>query len=327
MVTRGVAARAAAVGAVLVLTAGLAACGSDDEGTGGADVVVTTNILGDVVRTIVGDDAEVEVVMPPSSNPHDFSPSAQQAAAMRDAAVIVVNGRGFEEGLLDTVAAAEDDGATVIAATDGLPETDEHGEEVADEDDEHPEDDDHADEHAHDEDAHFFSDPVLMAAAVEHLAAELRTHVPALDTDAFTERVDAYLDKLVALHEEVGDLLAAVPEERRVLVTNHEVLGFFADRYGFEILGVIVPGGSTLAEPSAADLAALADAIREAGVPAIFADTSSPARLAEALAAEGTDVAVVELFTESLGEEGSGADTYLGMIRTNAERIAAALGG
>jgi len=292
----------------LAAAAGLAACGSDDEGAGagagagsGADVVVTTNVLGDVVRTIVGDDATVHVVMPPGANPHDFALSAREAATMRDAGVIVVNGRGFEEGLLDTVEAAEADGALVITATDGLSEADEG--------------------------AHFFADPVLMAAAVEQLAAELRANVPALDTDAFTGRVDAYLAALDDLHAEVTDLLAAVPEERRVLVTNHEVLGSFADRYGFEVLGVIVPGGSTLAEPSAADLDDLAQAIAEAGVPAIFAETSAPQRLAQALAAEGTDVEVVELYTESLGEAGSGADTYLGMVRTNAERIAAALGG
>src|SRR5690606_19623413 len=109
--------------------------------------------------------------------------------------------------------------------------------------------------------------------------------------------------------------------------TNHEVLGLFADRFGFQILGVIIPGGSTLAEPSAADLEALAEAIEEAGVPAIFAETSAPSRLADALAAEGTDVEVVELYTESLGADGSGAETYLGMIRTSADRIAAALAG
>src|SRR5690606_31803459 len=108
-------------------------------------------------------------------------------ATMRDAAVIVVNGRGFEEGLLDTVAAAEEDGAVVVEATDGLPETDEHGAEVPDAEvpDAEVEDADAGDDHghAHDEDAHFFADPVLMAAAVEHLAAELRANVPALDTD------------------------------------------------------------------------------------------------------------------------------------------------
>lgn len=281
---------------LLALAAGAAACSSTDGAE--ADVVVTTSVLGDVVGTIVGDDATVHVVVPPGADPHDFAPSPREAALMREAGVIVVNGHGLEEGLLDSVEAAEADGAVVIAAADGVPD---------------------------DGDAHFFSDPVLMAAAVEHLADELREHVPALATDAFAARVAAYLEDLDALVAEVDARLAPVPAERRVLVTNHDVLGAFADRFGFEVVGVIVPGGSTLAEPGAADLAALAEAVRELGVPAVFADASAPRRLAEALAAEGTDVEVVELFTESLGEPGSGADTYLGMIRTNAERIAAAL--
>jgi len=103
-------------------------------------------------------------------------------------------------------------------------------------------------------------------------------------------------------------------------------LGYFADRYDFEVLGAVVPGGSTLAEPSAADLAGLAALIEARAVPAIFADTSSPSRVVAALAAESGGVEVVRLYSESLGSAGSGADTYVGMVRTNAERIAAALG-
>lgn len=296
---------------VALLLAGAAtACGSDgtggggDAGAGGARVVVTTNILGDVVRTIVGDGATVDVIMPPGSNPHDFAPSAKQAAAMRQADVLVVNGRRFEEGLVDTIEAAEADGTVVVTATDAVPG-----------------------DGARATDPHVFTDPVLMQAVVEHLETTLADDVPGLDTAAFHQRVDDYRAALADLDAEVTDTLAAVPADRRVLVTNHQVLGFFADRYGFDVLGVVIPGGTTLAEPSAADLVDLADRIAAAGVPAIFAETSAPARLADALAKEGADVEVVELYTESLGEPGSEAGTYLDMVRTNAERIAAALGG
>jgi zinc/manganese transport system substrate-binding protein len=137
--------------------------------------------------------------------------------------------------------------------------------------------------------------------------------------------VTAYLDSLGSLDQEVDGLVATVPPDDRLLVTNHEVFGYFADRYGFEVVGAVIPGGSTLAEPSAAELADLVHQIDDRGVPAVFAETSSPTRLAEALAAEGADVAVVELFSESLGEPGSLGDTYLRMVRTNAERITAAL--
>jgi zinc/manganese transport system substrate-binding protein len=166
---------------------------------------------------------------------------------------------------------------------------------------------------------------VRVRQAAELIADQLQTTIPELDTPAVQTRVDGYLAELDALHVEVEGLVAGIPDEDRLLVTNHEVFGYFADRYDFEVVGVIVPGGSTLAEPSAADLTDLAREIDERGVPAIFAETSSPTRLADALAAEGTDVEVVELYSESLGEPGSPGDTYIGMIRTNAERIAAAL--
>jgi zinc/manganese transport system substrate-binding protein len=296
---------------VITLLAALAGagCGGDDRESGDSvpRIVVTTNILGDVVENLVGDAAEVEVVMPPNADPHDFAASARQAASMRTADALVVNGLGFEEGLIDTVEAAEDDGVPVITAADAVEPLP-----IADGGD--PRDD-----------PHLFTDPVRVRQAAELIADRLAETITSLDTPAVEERVADYLAELDALHVEVEDLLAGIPDEDRLLVTNHEVFGYFADRYGFEILGVIIPGGSTLAEPSAEDLADLARQIDERGVPAIFAETSSPTRLADALAAEGTDVEVVELYSESLGEPGSPGDTYIGMIRTNAERIAAAL--
>lgn len=287
-----------------------AACGAGEGSDGGqARVVVTTSILGDVVEQLVGDAAAVEVLMPPGAAPHDFAPSARQVAALREADMVVVSGLGFEVGLLDAIEAAEADGVAVVTAADAiepLPLTG-AGEDGG-------------------PDPHWFTDPVRTAAAVSFVADALAAGVDGLATPAYRDRVDAYLEKLAALDAEVAATLAAVPAERRVLVTNHEVFGYFADRYGFEVLGAVIPSGSTLAEPSAAELRALADDIAAAGVPAIFADTSSPRRLADALAAEGTDVAVVELYSESLGPPGSDGATYLELVRTNAERIAAALG-
>ncbi len=292
----------------LMALPGVAACGGGDEGGSvGAHVVVSTNILGDVVQNLVGDAAQVEVLLPSNADPHDFAPSARQVASMREADALVVNGLGFEAGLLDTVEAAKADGVRVISAAEAIEPL------AVPADDSTP-------------DPHLFTDPVRMRQAAQHLAEELKAEIPALDTPEVRDRVDTYLAELDALDTEVEELLAGIPPERRVLVTNHEVFGYFADRYHFEILGAVVPGGSTLAEPSAADLAALANLIEDRHVPAIFADTSSPTRLADALAAEGVDVEVVELYSESLGEPGSGGDTYIGMVRTNARRIAGALG-
>ncbi len=294
------------IGVVALVAAG---CGTDgDESVdSGPHVVVTTSILGDVVENLVGDAAEVEVVMPPNADPHDFAASARQAASMRTADALVINGLGFEEGLLDTIEAAEDDGVPVITATAAIePLPLGEGEAAKD-------------------DPHLFTDPVRLRQAADLIADQLQTIIPELDTPAVDTRVGRYLAALDALDAEVERRLAGIPSEDRVLVTNHEVFGYFADRYDFVVLGVIIPGGSTLAEPSAEDLADLAREIDERGVPAIFAETSSPARLADALAAEGAGVEVVELYSESLGEPGSPGDTYIGMVRTNAERIAAAL--
>jgi zinc/manganese transport system substrate-binding protein len=291
----------------------------------------------------VGEDATVAVVMPAGADPHEFQPSARQAAEMREADLLVTNGGGLEAGLDSTIEGAEDDGVAVFTALDHVdPLPGAAGSEHAEGDhaeDDHTEDDDGTgsagdddDEHDHDGhdhgdiDPHFFTDPARMAVAAEALTAALVAESPELDTAVLRERADAYVAELRALDAEVEETVATVPDDRRVLVTTHDVLGYFADRYGFELLGSVLPSVTTEGAPSAADIDALAGAVEETGVPAIFADASAPTDLADTLADEVGDIEVVELHTESLGETGSGADTYAGMIRTDAERIAAALG-
>jgi zinc/manganese transport system substrate-binding protein len=297
----------AAAVAVVALGALLAGCGDDDAVGEGPRIVVTTGILGDVVSNLVGDAADVEVIMPPNADPHDFAPSAKQAVALREADVVVANGLGFEAGLGDAVDAAEADGATVLTITDYVDTLPFDG----------PGD--------HGDDPHVFTDPARMVVIARSLADDLAEAVPELAQPAVRARADDYVETLDDLDREIGGVIDAIPAARRVLVTNHEVFGYFADRYGFEVLGAVVPGGSTLAEPSAADLAELAGLIDERDVPAIFVETSASRRLAEALAAEGADVAIVELYSESLGEPGSDGATYVAMMRTNANRIADAL--
>lgn len=296
------------VAAVLVAMLALAsaACGDGDAGDGGGtpSVVVTTSVLGDVVENLVGDAARVEVVVPAGVDPHEFAPSARQAATLREADVVVANGGGLEAGLDDTLEGAAADGATVFEAMDHVDDPLTEGDTV---------------------DPHFFTDPARMATVAEALAATLAAEVPGLDDPGAEQRAAAYVDDLRALDAEVEATLAAVPPERRTLVTNHEVLGYFADRYGFAVVGAVIPATTTQAAASAGEIDALARTITETGVPAVFTDTSATGDLADALAEEVGDVEVVALHTESLGEPGSGADTYAGMIRTNATRIAGAL--
>lgn len=287
-------------------------------------VVVSTSIWGNVVANVGGDDVRVEVVIPVGVDAHDFQPSAQQARLMAGADLVVVNGLHLEEGLLDLVASLEADGVEVLEIgelLDPIPLRGDHGHEDDDHDHGH-EDDNH--DHGN-EDPHVWFDPVRMARGAEIIAERL-SRIDPERADEWAAPGAAYRDRILEVHEEVEAILSVIPPERRKLVTNHDALGYFAERYGFEVVGTVIPGGATLAEPSARELAALVGIIREEEVPAIFGETTDPSVLAEAVAAEvGHPVEVVLLYTESLGLPGSGAETYLDMLVTNARLIAEAL--
>lgn len=289
-----------------------AACGGSDDQPAGDDarplIVVTTNILGDVVEEVVAGQAEVVSIMPVGADPHDFQLSAQETDRLLSADALVVNGGGFEAGLIDVVESAIAQGVPTFESISAV--------ETIDFDD-----GDHGGV-----DPHFFGDPVRMAAAVDGMVEFFVAEVDGLDVDALERSATEYLDALSEVDAEVSQLVDALDPAARVLVTNHEVFGYFADRYGFEVVGAVVPGGSTVEAASAADLAELAEIVRAKGVRAIFADTSSSDDLVDALASEVGDVEVVELYSESLGEPGSDGATYLEMVLTNAKRITTALG-
>jgi zinc/manganese transport system substrate-binding protein len=206
---------------------------------------------------------------------------------------------------------------------------DDHADDDHGHDDDDHADDDHADDDGHDhgdEDPHFWHDPHRMADAVPGLAELIVEALPELDADALRDRARALAEEYDAVDDEVAEILAAVPDERRYLITNHDTFGYFAVRYGFEVIGTVIPGGDTLAAPSAADLAELIEEIREHDLPAIFADNTIAPGLVRALADEaGVDVEVVTLYTDSLGEPGSDADSYVGMLLANARLVATAL--
>jgi zinc/manganese transport system substrate-binding protein len=327
--------------------AGAAASSSPtDEAAEGVRVVATTTILG----SVVGDVAQcaggtAETLMPVGADPHDFSPSAQQVATLVSADLVVANGLGLEEGLEDALAGAERDGATILEVAPQLDPIpfggDAHAEEEAGQSDEeaaHSDDEAapgekdaaHTDEAGKDDghgslDPHVWQDVARMATAATLVGDQL---AELTGDDAYASCGAQVRDELLDVDEQVRGVLESVPAQQRVLVTDHDSLGYLADAYGFEVVGTVIPGGSTLAEPSSAELAALAGTIQEQGVPAIFANTSSPTELVDAVAAEtGTQVQVVGLYLDSLGPEGSGAETYTDMVTTNAERIADALQG
>lgn len=271
-------------------------------------VAVTTNILADAVRQIAGDRVEVLDLMPAGADPHSFQISAQEAARMRDAELIVSNGLGLEEGLAQHIEAAAGDGVAVVAAGDAVQTVE------------------WTTEDATGVDPHFWTDPVQMTAALRSVSAAIAEHVPGIDLGTLNSATNAYLGEIAALDADLEARFSAIPQERRALVTNHHVFGYLAKRYGFTVVGAVIPSGTTLAAPSASDLDSLAGAIRSTGVTTIFVDSSQPSRLAEVLASEaGLGVAVTPLHTESLSGPGGGAETYLEMMRSNARTIEAGL--
>jgi zinc/manganese transport system substrate-binding protein len=296
---------------LIALSLALAAMMSGCAVTPAADkpqIIVTTNILGDVVRQVVGDEAEVTTLMKPNADPHSFEISAQQAARMSEADLIVANGLGLEEGLEQHLKRTAKSGVKVFAAGEQvrtLSYSSGDAEGTAD--------------------PHFWTDPARMIDVVTALEGSLSS-VKGIHPGVVSERATAYRDRLKDLDREMEKSFASIPDGQRALVTNHHVFGYLADRFGFRVIGAVIPGGTTLAAPSAAELHALAEAIRDAGVPAIFAESSQPDRLVQVLAREaGLDVDVVALYTESLSERGQEAETYLAMMRTNTDRITAAL--
>ncbi|MCY4036104.1 MAG: metal ABC transporter substrate-binding protein [bacterium] len=191
--------------------------------------------------------------------------------------------------------------------------------------------DDHDDHEGHDHghhhsgaDPHVWFDPVRVADALPALSEALAAQA-GLDAAALDECTAAYRGELTALDAEVEQILAPLAPQDRLLVTNHDALGYFADRYGFKVVGTAIPGGSTLGQTNPAALQELVEVIGETGVSAIFSETTHSSDDAEALGREA-GVQVLSLYTGSLGPVGSGADTYTGFIRTNAKRIAEGLG-
>lgn len=298
--------RIAAFAAALVAAGALSACAPAGEDR--PLVVVSTNILGDVVTELVGDQAEVVTLMKPDSDPHSFEISAQEAARLRSADLVISNGLGLEEGLAQHLDAAADEGVAQFVAGDVVDVLPYASEDAAGADD-----------------PHFWTDPARMLQVVDALGPAL-AGIDGVDAQTLRSDTAAYRAELSELDAEMTAAFAAVPAERRALVTNHHVFGYLSDRFDVRLVGAAIPGGTTLAAPSAADLAELASAIRQAGVRTIFAESSSPDRLMRVLAEEaGVEVQVAELFTESLTAADGEAPDYLTMMRVNTQRIVAGL--
>lgn len=283
-------------------------------------IVVTTAVLGDVVENLVGEAFQVETIMPSGVAPHDFQASARQAESMQNADLLVVNGGGFEEGLLNIVNMATRQGVTTFTALEFA----------------EPLFFDHADEHQHgsDEsghpesglDPHFFTDPARMALVAEALVDLLTEQYPIQMNAQAVANTESYIKSLHQLDKDVEHILAAVPVEQRKMLTNHAVFGYFAERYDFEIVESIIPGGGISEGVGAEHLAKLVALMKSQDLDVIFVDRGATDRFAKVLQGELPGVMLVELYSETLGDKQSDAASYEDMVRANAIRIAQALG-
>lgn len=289
---------AAALLAAVAATAIATGCGSDDASSGDRpEIVVTTTMLGAVVQDLVGDAAEVQVLMPDGVDPHDFQPSARDAAALGEADLVVQNGLDLEEGLEDAIGTAEGDGVAVFSATDHVTLREfgegEHSEE------EHADEEEAEHEHGP-EDPHIWMDPIAMRDVALALAPVLNRDL-GLDVTDRSADLDARFE---ALDAEIRESLSVIPEAQRKLVTGHESMGYFADRYDFTLIGALIPSLSSQSQVSASNLAELRAVIEREDVPAIFNETGTPEGVADAIG-DQTGARVVEISTHTLPDDGS----------------------
>ena len=291
----------------------LGACGKEDAAdTDGLPVVATTTIIADMARNVGGDRVAIRSLVPANADPHSYEPTPREVGAVAEARVVLEHGMGLDTWISDMVRESGTK-AHVAVVTDGV--TTIEGEEHAAD----------ADGHSHEgEDPHVWFD----VANAKVMANNIRDALIAADPDgadtyrANTERYQSELDDLDAW---IREQVATVPEAQRKLVTNHDAFGYYVHAYGLTLVGTIVPSLDAQAQPSARDTAALIELIKAEEVRAIFTEAALNPSLAKRIAEDAGVQVVSDLYGDSLGPAGSGADTYIGMMRTDTTRIVEAL--
>jgi ABC-type Zn uptake system ZnuABC Zn-binding protein ZnuA len=287
----------------------LGACNqpSTPDGNGRIQLMATTSVVGDIVRQVGGEFVEVEILLPLGTDPHSFTPTPNDISRLAEAKLVFINGAGLEEFLTPMIESAGVD-VRLIDLSATLPLRSMVGEDI---------------EEDHGNDPHTWMDPNNVIVWTQVVAEALAQADPAhlADYQANAEQLQA---ELVDLDRWVREQVDQIPVAQRQLVTDHLVFGYFADRYSFQQIGAIIPGFSTLSEPSAQELAQLEDAIVRLKVPALFVGRAANQNLAERIA-EDTGVQVIQLYTHSLSPVGGEAEHYQDFIRYNVNAIVAGL--
>jgi len=278
------------------------------DGGEGLKILATTSLVGDVVSQVGGEKISPTVLLPLGTDPHSFSPTPRQASEIVDADIIFANGAGLEEflnPLLENVGGS----AQVIEVSQGIKlrsmhDEDSSGEQLVD-------------------DPHTWMDPNNVLIWVDNIVQSLSAKDPA-NADYYHQNGEAYKAKLRELDGWIESEVSTIPVENRKLVTEHLVFGYFADRYGFDQVGAIIPGFSSLAEPSAQDIAQIEAEITTLHVKAIMLNFGENAGLAERISAD-TATSLAYLYMHSLSEPGGVAANYLDFMRHDVTSIAEAL--
>lgn len=302
----------------LFITAGFLLTACSSQSNTGVQVVVTTNILGNVVSDIVTCAGGTSTtLMPIGASPHDFTVSSRQSAQMAESDLIILNGLELESALEPVIENIVSEGGRVLSVgqfIDPLPVPEKTEDEHAHEED----------EHAHGEfDPHFWLDMSRMARAATVIGEEL---LDITNDSKYKSCAETVSTEILNTEKNVQQQLAEIPAENRLLVVDHESFNYFAGAYDFEVIGSLIPAISDNAQPTSEDLAELVKVIQARKVKAIFVSTEATEKLADALRGEvGSNVKVVRLYEGSLGETGSGAETYIKMMQFNIQAISEAL--
>jgi ABC-type Zn uptake system ZnuABC Zn-binding protein ZnuA len=281
------------------------------------NVVATTTIVGDVVAQVGGGQINLDILLPAGTDPHSFDPTPQDIAKISDAELIFANGGGLEDFLDDLIDSA---GAEykVIHVSDGIDFLIFEGEEHEGENQEIDDGLDHTGA-----DPHTWTDPNNVIVWVNNIEQKLIELDPE-NAETYEAHATSYIAELEALDAWIRQQVALIPEANRKIVTDHALFGYFTKQYGFEQIGALIPSNSTLAEPTAQELAKIEDAIHDLDIPALFVGNSVNPSLAERVA-EDTGIALVFIYTGSLSEAEGEAGTYLDYMRYNTNAFVGAL--
>ena len=300
--------RAAALATALVVAALVTAgCGGEPSGEGGkVKVVATTTQVADFVREVGGEGVEVEQILRPNSDPHDYEPRPSDVEAVAGGALVFVSGRGLDDWSGELVSDSGGDARIVDLGTMGPIRLAGEGEGEG--------------EGESGLDPHWWHDPRNVEAAVPGIADALGVADPSRKAE-FTRNADAYVVEVKTLDVAIAGCIESVPASERKLVTDHDAFGYFAGRYGIEVVGAVIPSQTTQAQASAKDLSELAKTIEAEGVKAIFPESSLSADVVEAIARQTGASAEYTLYGDTLGAEGSSGNTYLRMEEANADAV------